>query len=94
MPSYSHGTPLLRNALDGLLFTLLGMIPTCDASSFPDNSVRKRRSACSHKTFVLRPGVIARLRDSLLGPYVDAFAASLHQEGYPPYNDPAVSVCR
>src|SRR5712691_3835204 len=36
-------------------------------------------------TFV-RPGVIARLRQSPLGPYVDAFAASLHQEGYAPYN--------
>ena len=35
-------------------------------------------------TFV-RPGVIARLRQSPLGPYVDAFAASLHQEGYTPY---------
>jgi integrase/recombinase XerD len=35
-------------------------------------------------TFV-RPGVIARLRQSPLGPYVDAFAASLHQEGYAPY---------
>jgi hypothetical protein len=31
------GTPLLINAVDGLLFTLLGMIQTCDASSFPDN---------------------------------------------------------
>jgi site-specific recombinase XerD len=37
------------------------------------------------QTFV-RPGVIARLRQSPLGPYVDAFAASLHQEGYAPYN--------
>ena len=36
-------------------------------------------------TFV-RPGVIARLRQSLLGPYMDAFAAALHQEGYAPYN--------
>lgn len=36
-------------------------------------------------TFV-RPGVIARLRQSPLGPYMDAFAASLHQEGYAPYN--------
>jgi site-specific recombinase XerD len=36
-------------------------------------------------TFV-RPGVIARLRQGPLGPYVDAFAASLHQEGYAPYN--------
>ena len=36
-------------------------------------------------TFV-RPGVIARLRQSPLGPYVDAFAGSLHQEGYAPYN--------
>jgi site-specific recombinase XerD len=35
-------------------------------------------------TFV-RPGVITRLRQSPLGPYVDAFAASLHQEGYAPY---------
>src|SRR5215475_11205140 len=35
-------------------------------------------------TFV-RPSVIARLRQSPLGPYVDAFAASLHQEGYAPY---------
>jgi hypothetical protein len=30
--------------------------------------------------------VIARLRQSPLGPYVDAFAASLHQEGYAPHN--------
>ncbi|HEY5865807.1 MAG TPA: hypothetical protein VI542_09720 [Candidatus Tectomicrobia bacterium] len=36
-------------------------------------------------TFV-QPSVIARLRQSPLGPYVDAFAASLHQEGYAPYN--------
>jgi site-specific recombinase XerD len=36
-------------------------------------------------TFV-RPGVIARLRQSPLGPYGDAFAASLHHEGYAPYN--------
>lgn len=36
-------------------------------------------------TFV-RPAVIARLRQSPLGPYVDAFAASLHQEGYAPSN--------
>ena len=36
-------------------------------------------------TFV-RPGVIARLRQSPLGRYMDAFAASLHQEGYAPYN--------
>jgi site-specific recombinase XerD len=36
-------------------------------------------------TFV-RPGVIARLRQSPLGPYMDAFAASLHQEGYAPCN--------
>jgi len=36
------------------------------------------------QTFV-RPSVIARLRLSPLGPYVDAFAASLHQEGYAPY---------
>src|SRR5262245_20332498 len=35
-------------------------------------------------TFV-RPGVIARLRRSPFGPYMDAFAASLHQEGYAPY---------
>jgi site-specific recombinase XerD len=34
-------------------------------------------------TFV-RPGVIARLRQSPLGAYVDAFAASLKQEGYTP----------
>jgi site-specific recombinase XerD len=33
-----------------------------------------------------RTGVIVRLRRSPLGPYVDAFAASLHQEGYAPYN--------
>jgi site-specific recombinase XerD len=37
------------------------------------------------RTFA-RTGVIARLRRSPLGPYVDAFAASLHQEGYAPYN--------
>ncbi|HEY5867118.1 MAG TPA: site-specific integrase [Candidatus Tectomicrobia bacterium] len=36
-------------------------------------------------TFV-RPSVIARLRQSPLGPYMDAFAASLHQEGYAPSN--------
>ena len=36
------------------------------------------------QTFV-RPGVITRLRQSPLGPYVEAFAASLHQEGYTPY---------
>jgi site-specific recombinase XerD len=37
------------------------------------------------RTFA-RTGVIVRLRRSPLGPYVDAFAASLHQEGYAPYN--------
>jgi site-specific recombinase XerD len=37
------------------------------------------------RTFA-RAGVIVRLRRSPLGLYVDAFAASLHQEGYAPYN--------
>ena len=36
-------------------------------------------------TFV-RLGVIARLRQSPLGPYVDAFATFLHHEGYALYN--------
>ena len=30
-------TLLLINTVDGFLFILLGMIQTCDASSFPDN---------------------------------------------------------
>ncbi len=35
------------------------------------------------QTFV-RPGVIARLRQSPLGPYLDPLAAALHHEGYAP----------
>jgi hypothetical protein len=44
----------------------------------------KQEQRMLEHTFV-RPGVIARLRQRPLGPYVDAFAASLHQEGYAPY---------
>jgi hypothetical protein len=35
------------------------------------------------RTFV-RTGVIARLRQSPLGPYLDNLATSLHHEGYAP----------
>jgi site-specific recombinase XerD len=50
---------------------------------FPTPREEKEQRMLEH-TFV-RPSVIARLRQSPLGPYVDAFAASLHQEGYAPY---------
>jgi site-specific recombinase XerD len=51
---------------------------------FQTTYAEKEKRMLTH-TFV-RPGVIARLRQSPLGPYMDAFAATLHQEGYAPYN--------
>jgi site-specific recombinase XerD len=51
---------------------------------FQTTYAEKEKRMLEH-TFV-RPGVIARLRQSLLGPYMDAFAASLRQDGYAPYN--------